>query len=664
MDAEKRILELRRLLNQYGYEYYVLDQPTVSDAEYDMLTRELIELEEKHPEFYDPLSPTQRVGGTVLEGFNKVAHSRPMLSMGDVFSYDELREWCRGVENSVGPVTYSVENKIDGLAMSLLYRDGRFQQAVTRGDGEIGEDVTENVKTIRSIPMEIEYAGELEVRGEVYMPISSFNALNAKQQAEGKQLFANPRNAAAGSIRQLDTKVAASRNLEAYWYYVPDAMNHGFRSHSESLDWIHSLGFRTNRNNRLFHNVEEIIKYIDETAEIRDSLPFAIDGMVIKVDDIATEERLGYTIKTPKWEIAYKFPAEQAITKLLDIVLTVGRTGKITPNAVLEPVRLAGTQVSAATLHNEDMIKDKDIRIGDDVVIHKAGDIIPEVIRPLADHRDGTQVPYIFPEVCPVCGSPLHRFEDEAAHYCINADCPARVVSSIAHFASRNAMNIEGLGEKKVEQFHEQGWLNTVEDIYQLQNRREEIIKLDKFGEKSYLNLINGIEKSKANSLEKLLFGLGIRQVGEKAADVLAKRFEHIDHLMAADYEELCEIPDIGAITADAIVSFFRDEKNQVLIQALKDDGVNMTCIKGEVYESPFTGKTCVLTGTLSQYTRKEAQQILESLGAKVSGSVSARTDYVIYGTEAGSKLTKATALGVTTMTEEEFAEIIRQVLG
>ncbi len=663
MDAEKRILELRKLLNRYGYEYYVLDAPTVSDAEYDILLRELEDLERDHPEYYDSLSPTQRVGGTVLEGFNKVAHTRPMLSMGDVFSYDELRAWCAGVESAVGQVSYSVEYKIDGLAMSVHYRDGRFSQAVTRGDGDVGEDVTENVKTIRSLPMEIDYMGDLEVRGEVYMPKAAFEKLNQKQEAEGKQLFANPRNAAAGSVRQLDTKTAASRSLDAIWYYVPAAQELGFASHSDSLAWIAEQGFRTNPANRLCSNVEEIIRFIEETAAVRDDLPYAIDGMVIKVDDIATEERLGYTIKTPKWEIAYKFPAEQAITKLKDIVLTVGRTGKVTPNAVLEPVRLAGTQVQAATLHNEDMIRDKDIRIGDDVVIHKAGDIIPEVIRPVIEHRDGTQIPYVWPAVCPVCGGTLHRFEDEAAHYCMNADCPARVVSSIAHFASRNAMNIDGLGERKVEQFHEQGWLNTVEDIYKLYTHREEIIALDKFGVKSYENLIGGIEASKANSLERLLFGLGIRQVGEKAADILAKRFETIDNLIAADQQELTEIPDIGLITAEAIVTFFRDEKNLAMIEELKKDGVNMNVIKGETFESPFTGKTCVLTGTLAQYTRKQAQEVLESLGAKVSGSVSAKTDYVIYGTEAGSKLTKAQQLGVTTMTEEEFVRIVESVM-
>lgn len=660
MDELARIHELRKLLNQYGQEYYVKDSPTVSDEEYDHLMRELIDLEAAHPEDHDPLSPTQRVGGTVLEGFTKVTHDKPMLSMGDVFSYDELRAWCAGVEKETGPTAYSVEHKIDGLAMSLMYHGGRFFQAVTRGDGVVGEDVTENVKTIRSIPMEIDYDGDLEVRGEVYMPKASFEKLNAKQEAEHKPLFANPRNAAAGTIRQLDTKVAAERSLNAIWYYVPDAASIGFHTHTDSLDWITKLGFRTNPANQIFTDVEDIVKYVEHVTGERESLPFPIDGMVLKVNDLRLEEELGYTIKTPKWEIAYKFPAEEAVTKLEDIILTVGRTGKITPNAKLAPVHLAGTTVSAATLHNEDMIKEKDVRIGDDVIVHKAGDIIPEVIGPVKDHRDGSQIPYVFPSVCPVCGSPLHRFEDEAAHYCMNADCPARVVTSIAHFASRDAMNIEGLGEKKVESFHAQGWLNTVEDIYQLPSHREEIMKLDKFGQKSYDNLVASIEKSKVNSLDKLIYGLGIRQVGEKAAEVLAHHYETMNNLLNATYEDLCSIPDVGDITAEAIVTFFHDEKNIQLIHALEEDGVNMIADKEETTASMFTGKTCVLTGTLQHYSRRDAESLLAKLGAKVSGSVSKKTDFVIYGAEAGSKLEKARDLGVNTMSEEEFETAVK----
>lgn len=661
MDQVKdRILQLRKMLNEYSYQYYVLNQSSVSDAQFDSLFNELASLEAQHPEYADPLSITQRVGGVVQEGFTKVAHAKPMLSMGDVFSFEELKDWMDGVEKVTGPTAFSVENKIDGLAMSLLYRNGRFVQAVTRGDGVIGEDVTMNVKTIRSVPMEIDFQQDLEVRGEVYMPKDSFAKLNARQKEENKPLFANPRNAAAGSVRQLDPKIAAGRGLDAILYYVPDARQLGFKTHAESLAWIAKLGFRTNPRNRIMSDAGEITAYIQEMTAQRNSLPFDIDGMVLKVNDLDLEEKLGYTQKTPKWEIAYKFPAEEAVTRLEDIFITIGRTGKATPNAKLTPVRLAGTQVSAATLHNEDMIRQKDIRIGDQVVVHKAGDIIPEVVSALADQRDGSQQPYVFPALCPVCGSPLHRYEDEAAHYCVNADCPARVVESIAHFASRDAMNIDGLGEKGVEEYHASGWLNTVEDIYSLLPQKlQEQIDQKTTREVSYKKLIKAIEASKANSLEKLLYGLGIRQIGEKAADVLARHFDTMDNLKHATVEELTEIPDIGEVTADAIVTFFRDEKNAAMISALEADGLNMICIKGEVRESMFTNKTCVLTGGLSRYSRKEAQALLESLGAKVAGSVSARTDFVIYGEDAGSKLDKAKQLGVKTLSEEEFQQAV-----
>ncbi len=662
MDEKKRIEQLRSQLNRFGVEYYEQDAPTVSDETYDTLMQELIALEEKHPEMYDALSPTQRVGGKVLDGFTKVKHAKKMLSMGDVFSFEELRAWCKNVEDSIGPCVYSVEQKIDGLAMSVTYHNGRFYQAVTRGDGTIGEDVTENVKTIRSLPMEIDFKEDLEIRGEVYMPISSFEALNQRQKEEGKNEFANPRNAAAGSIRQLDTRVAASRNLDALWYYVPDAMGFGFENHSDSVAWLKELGFHVNPYNRVCKNVDEIISFIEEVNTMRDSLPYGIDGMVIKVDSLAQEEELGYTVKTPKWCIAYKFKAEEAITLLKDIVLTVGRTGKITPNAVLEPVQLAGTVVSAASLHNEDLILEKDVRVNDYVIVHKAGDIIPEVIQPVVEKRDGTQVPYVFPTVCPVCGSKIYRFEDEAAHYCMNLDCEARVVTSIAHFASRDAMNIDGLGEKRVEQFHKMGLLETVEDIYRLKDKQEEILALEKFGMKSYQNLIQAIEVSKRNSLEKVLFGLGIRQVGSKAASVLAKHFKTMDALKHASIEELVGIEDIGLITAETIVTWFKDERNLQLIDALSELGLNLSYIGVETKESIFTDKTCVLTGSLQHYTRKEAQAVLEGLGAKVSGSVSKKTDFVIYGEEAGSKLEKAKKLGVNTLTEEQFLAIVSEV--
>lgn len=659
--SEDRILALRRQLNQYNYEYHVLDHPTVSDAEYDQLMRELITLEQQHPELFDPNSPTQRVGGQVLEEFNKITHKRPMLSLGDVFNKEELFEFARKAEAEVGPVDYCCECKIDGLAMSLNYQGGRFQYAVTRGDGVVGEDVTHNVRTIKSIPMEIEYEGELEVRGEVYMPKASFERLNQKRRENGEEEFANPRNAAAGSIRQLDSKVAASRGLDALWYHVPQGPQLGHHQHSQSLDFIHSLGFRINPLNRLCRNMEEVWQFVEDLTLMRSDLPYEIDGIVIKVNDYEKQQQLGFTAKTPKWAIAYKFPAEEAVTRLENIFVTVGRTGKITPNAQLTPVRLAGTSVGFAQLHDEDMIRDKDIRIGDYVIVHKAGDIIPEIVASVPEKRDGLQVPYVFPKVCPVCGMPLVRYPDEAHHFCINNDCPARVVESIAHFCSRDAMNIDGLGVKRVELFHSQGWLNTVEDIYNLKDHYDEILETPKMGKKSADNLLEAIENSKQNSLEKLLYGLGIRQIGEKAAKILAYRFETMQALMQATYEELEEIKDIGAITAQTVLDFFHDEANQHLIEALIGHGLNMICLKEEQVETIFTGKTVVLTGTLATMTRPEAQALLEHLGATVSGSVSKRTDFVIYGENAGSKLTKAQSLGVATMTESEFMEEVNR---
>ena len=659
--SEARIIELRKQLNQYNYEYHVLDHPTISDGEYDQLMRELIVLEEKHPELFDPNSPTQRVGGQVLDEFNKITHKRPMLSLGDVFNKEELAEFCRKAEAEVGAVQYCCECKIDGLAMSLNYENGRFQYAVTRGDGVVGEDVTHNVRTIRSIPMEIDYQGELEVRGEVYMPKASFEKVNALRKERGEEEFANPRNAAAGSIRQLDSRIAASRGLEALWYHIPQGPVLGHECHTDSLAFVKGLGFRTNPLNRICQNFDEVWQFVEDLTLMRSDLPYEIDGIVIKVNDYAKQQQLGFTAKTPKWAIAYKFPAEQAVTRLEDIFVTVGRTGKITPNAKLTPVRLAGTSVGYAQLHDEDMIKDKDIRIGDYVIVHKAGDIIPEVVSSVPEKRDGTQKPYEFPKVCPVCGMPLVRYPDEAHHYCINNDCPARVVESIAHFCSREAMNIDGLGIKRVELFHEHGWLKTVEDIYDLKNHEQELLELPKMGKKSIQNLLDAIEASKQNSLEKLLYGLGIRQIGEKAAKILAERFETMQGLMIAEVSDLTQIRDIGEITAQTVYDFFQDQSNQHLIASLVEHGLNMICFKEEKLETMFTGKTCVLTGTLSVMTRSEAQALLESWGATVSGSVSKKTDYVIYGENAGSKLTKAQSLGVATMTENEFMEEVNR---
>ena len=657
MNEENRILFLRRELEKYSIEYYVYDNPSVSDQEYDRLMQELMALEEKHPEMYDANSPSQRIIGQVLEGFEKVRHDSQMLSLGNVFNYEEIEEFVTRIQGSVKDAEFVVECKYDGLAMSLIYENGSFVRAVTRGDGLVGEDVSANIKTIQSIPMHIPERRHVEVRGEVYMPKKSFEELNERQKKNNQALFANPRNAAAGSIRQLDSGVCASRKLDAYWYYFQNAQDFGILTQQEALDRMRSLNFKVNPLFKLCKNTKEIWEFIQSIQEKRNDLPYEIDGMVIKLNSLSDQRALGSTAKVPRYATAYKFPAERVQTRLLDIVITVGRTGKITPNAVLEPVRIAGTTVSAAQLHNEDMILSKDLRINDIVVVQKAGEIIPEVVSSVKERRDGSQVPYVYPTHCPVCGSRLVRLEGEAAHYCINQDCPARVVESMIHFASRDAMDIDTLGDKKIEQLHEFGFLNSIEDIYFLHEHREELLEKRGYQKKSVDKMLETIETSKKQPLALLLYGLGIRQVGKKAAAILANYFGSMDALMKADVDTLVSINDIGPITAQSIVEFFKDESNQKLIQTLKEQGLNMIQEKQEIKASRFTNKTVVLTGTLEHYTRNEAKEILENLGANVSGSVSKKTDYVIYGTAAGSKLAKAQNLGVATMSEEEFVE-------
>lgn len=657
MNEENRILFLRKELEKYSIEYYVYDNPSVSDQEYDRLMQELMALEEKHPEMYDANSPSQRIIGQVLEGFEKVRHDSQMLSLGNVFNYEEIEEFVNRIQGSVKDAEFVVECKYDGLAMSLIYENGSFVRAVTRGDGLVGEDVSANIKTIQSIPMHIPERRHVEVRGEVYMPKKSFEELNERQKKNNQALFANPRNAAAGSIRQLDSGVCASRKLDAYWYYFQNAQDFGILTQQEALDRMRSLNFKVNPLFKVCKNTKEIWEFIQSIQEKRNDLPYEIDGMVIKLNSLSDQRTLGSTAKVPRYATAYKFPAERVQTRLLDIVITVGRTGKITPNAVLEPVRIAGTTVSAAQLHNEDMILSKDLRINDIVVVQKAGEIIPEVVSSVKERRDGSQVPYVYPTHCPVCGSRLVRLEGEAAHYCINQDCPARVVESMIHFASRDAMDIDTLGDKKIEQLHEFGFLNSIEDIYFLPEHREELLEKRGYQKKSVDKMLETIETSKKQPLALLLYGLGIRQVGKKAAAILANYFGSMDALMKADVDTLVSINDIGPITAQSIVEFFKDESNQKLIQTLKEQGLNMIQEKQEIKASRFTNKTVVLTGTLEHYTRNEAKEILENLGANVSGSVSKKTDYVIYGTAAGSKLAKAQNLGVATMSEEEFVE-------
>ena len=661
MSVKDRIDEIRNLLEKYNYEYYVLDNPSVSDAEYDRLMQELIMLENDNPEYRSPLSPSQRVGGIVQDKFKEVTHKRMMLSLANAFNEDDLRDFDKKVREITGldKVTYMAEMKIDGLGMSLSYH-GNLEYAATRGNGTTGEDVTANVMTIKSIPSHINLNEDFEIRGEVFMPKKSLERLNKEREQTGEPLFANARNAAAGSIRQLDSSIAASRGLDAFWYYFVNAADFGIRYHSEALKMADSLGFKTNPERRLCNGIDEVLKYIDEYTEKRPSLAYDIDGIVIKVDDMSLYDKLGYTAKTPRWAIAYKFPPEEVITKLEDIIFTVGRTGKITPNAVLTPVRVAGSVVQRATLHNEDFVVDKDLKIGDLVVIRKAGDVIPEVVRPVIERRTGTEIPFVMINNCPVCGSPLVK--KDAMHFCLNPHCDARQIESIIHFSSKDAMDIEGLGERVAEQFFNQGFFRKVSEIYTLYEHREEIISLDGWKSKSVDNLIQAIENSKANSLERVLFGLGIKEVGAKMAKTLARKYLNIDNLIAASEEELLEIADVGPVVARSIVNFFADERNMETVNALKAQNVNFE-YKGSTVsaaDSYFSGKTVVLTGTLSSYGRKEATELLENLGAKVTGSVSKATDVVIAGVEAGSKLDKAQALGITVLNEDEFLALIK----
>ena len=662
-EAKQRSEEITRTVERWSYEYYVLDNPSVPDSEYDKLMNELIAIEKEYPELITPLSPTQRVGGTVLDEFQKIRHKRMMLSLANAFNDDDLRDFDKKIRDVIGgdKVEYMCEMKIDGLAMSLDFVDGKINYAATRGDGNEGEDVTNNVLTIHSIPTRVDEQRPFEVRGEVYMPKKSLEMLNEQREHKGESLFANARNAAAGSIRQLDSSIAASRKLEAYWYYLVNADELGFKKHSDALNYIHKLGFRTNPERRICGGIEEVLSYIKEYTEKRSSLAYDIDGIVIKVNDITKYDVLGYTAKTPKWAIAYKFPPEEVITKLEDIIFTVGRTGKITPNAVITPTRVAGSVISRATLHNEDFVNDKGLKIGDYIIIRKAGDVIPEVVRPLPERRDGTERDFVMIDKCPVCGAPLIR--KDAMHFCVSPTCPARMIEGIIHFASRNAMDIETMGDKVSEEFFNSGLISDIPSIYDLWSKRGEIIGREGWQEKSVDNLLDAIEKSKENSLERLLFGLGIKEVGEKMAKTLAKRYLELEKFEELTEEELMKVPDVGPIVAHSIYEYFHNENNRQMIQNLKEKGLNFSYL-GQVTvntNSPFYGKTCVLTGTLSKYGRKEATEILENLGAKVAGSVSAKTDYVIFGEEAGSKLDKARALGIKTLNEEEFEELLQK---
>ena len=655
-EAKARAAFLTETLNRWTYEYYVLDNPSHSDAEFDRYMEELQRIEKQFPLLQSPTSPTQRVGGQVLDSFKKIPHKRLMLSLGDIFNEDEIRDWDRKIREALHKdvVDYMGEVKIDGLGMSLVYREGVLQYCVTRGDGNMGEDVTENVKKIPSIPLKVKETRPFEVRGEVFMPKSSLERLNNERLKTGEPLFANARNAAAGSIRQLDSRIAASRGLDAYWYYLVNAKELGEHIHSKSLDYLDELGFKTNHERRKLHGVEELIAYAKEHHEKRASLGYDIDGLVFKVDDIDLYDIIGYTAKTPKWAIAYKFPPEEVSTKLLDIFLTVGRTGRITPNAVLEPVRVAGSLVQRATLNNEDFIAEKGLMIGDEVILHKAADVIPEVVRPLVERRDGTQRPFVMAENCPECGQPLTKVQ--GLHYCLNPDCPSRKIEGMIHFASRDAMDIDGMGSAVIEELFGEGFLHDIPDIYDLYQHAARIKELDGWSNKSMSNLLGAIEESKSKSLERLLFGLGIKEVGNKTAKVLARRHRNLNEYFALTEEDYQKIDDIGPIVAASIYRYFHDEKNIAMIERLRAAGVNFEYLGTDTIDTTnyFYGKTVVLTGTLERYSREEMTSILEGIGAKCSGSVSKKTDIVIAGPGAGSKLAKAEALGIKVIDEEE----------
>lgn len=658
---QQRIEQLREQLNRWSHEYYVEDQPTVTDAEYDKTYHELLALEKENPEFVTADSPTQRVGGEVLEQFQKVTHTNPMLSLSNAFSKEDLEEFdarLRKLTNRA--IEYVCELKIDGLSIALTYQNGQLQLGATRGDGTTGEDVTGNVRTIKSVPLSLKEPWNVEVRGECYMPKKSFVALNESREEEGLEVFANPRNAAAGSLRQLDPKIAAKRNLSVFLYSSPSVEELDVSTQEELLEKMAEIGFVTNPERLKCQTIDEVWNYIEMIGAKRQELPYEIDGMVIKVNDFATQEEIGYTVKAPRWAIAYKFPAEEAQTVVRDVEWTVGRTGVVTPTAVMDPVQLAGTTVRRANLHNIDLMKERDIRLEDTVVIHKAGDIIPEVTRVIFEKRPATSQPYEFPTTCPVCHEKLEHLEDEVAIRCLNPKCPAQLTEGMSHFVSRNAMNMSGIGPSIIKQLFEEGLVLDVADLYKL--TLDQLLALDKIQQKSAENILEAIENSKANSLERLLTGLGIRHVGTKAAKELAQHFGNMKALQEASIEQLLEIDGLGDIIAYSVKTYFEQPSVQELIQELQDRGVNMSYLGKTKADSEasghiLSGKTVVLTGTLEQLTRQDAKEKLESLGAKVTGSVSKKTDVVIAGHSAGSKLDKANALGIEVWSEQQFLD-------
>lgn len=656
-NIKKRIDYLINIITKANKEYYLEDNPTFTDQEYDRYMQELISLENRYPDLKRNDSPTVKVGAKVQDKFNKVTHKISMLSLGNVFNEEEVRLFDERIRKEDTP-EYVCELKIDGLAISLTYEKGVLVRGATRGDGIVGEDITENIRTIKSIPLVLNKEIDIEVRGEVYMSKSSLEKLNKEREEKGEVLFQNCRNAAAGSVRNLDANVTRKRDLDCLIYHLPNPLDYGIDTHYEALSFMRKLGFNTNYEvNRLVKNVNEIIAYINEWTKKRNTLPYDIDGIVIKVNDIKMQGRIGYTVKVPKWATAYKFPAEEVVTRLIDIIFTVGRTGKITPNAVLEPVKVAGSTISRATLHNEDNVVCKNIMKGDYVVIRKAGDVIPEVVRPLTERRTGNEEAFVMIDNCPICHTKIIRKESEADYYCPNPSCPARKIENIIHYASRDAMNIDGMGESVIEDLYNEGFIKDIADIYDIDKYKEELISLEGYGVKKVENLKNAIEGSKKNSLEKLLFGLGIRNVGNKTAKILARHYKSLDNLSNAPLEELTKINDIGPIIANSIIDYFKNEENILIINKLKNIGVNMTYVNNLAYDEKdeFKGKTFVLTGTLISITRDNATEIIENLGGKVSNSVSSKTSTLIVGDNPGSKYDKAVKLNIPIWQEEEF---------
>ncbi|CCY45256.1 dNA ligase [Clostridium sp. CAG:1193] len=661
IDAKKRIEELVKIINEADYNYHTLDNPTITDQEYDKYIRELFDLESEYPEYILENSPTHRVGGKVLDEFSKVTHKIPMMSLSNVFNESEIRAFDERIRKEGYNPEYVCELKIDGLSVSLTYEHGSLVSASTRGDGVVGEDITNNVRTIKTVPLKINKDIDIEVRGEIYMSKKVLETINRNRKENNLPLLQNARNAAAGSIRQLDSKVAASRKLDTFIYHLPNPLDYGINTHYEALLYMKTLGFKTNPNNRIVNNINEVIEFINYATKNRDNLPYDIDGVVIKVNDINMQQHLGFTAKYPKWATAYKFPPTQVFTKLTDIIFTVGRTGQVTPNAVLEPVLIQGSTVRKATLHNEAYVIDHDIKIGDIVEVIKAGDVIPAVLGPVKERRTGTEKDFEMIKKCPICDSFLIKNEGEADYFCKNEHCPARNIESLIHFVSRDAMNIDGLGESIIEDLYNLKYIKTVSDIYLLDKYKKDIMELEGYGEKSVTNMLNAIEESKNNSLEKLLFGLGIRQVGAKTAKILASRYITMDNLINTTKEELSNIHDIGNIIADSIINYFNDSKNISEINKLKELGINMKYLGSlnSKQNDLITGKTFVITGTLSK-DRNEIKELLESFGGNVSGSVSKKTDVVIKGDNPGSKYDKAVSLGITIWGESELNDVIK----